>query len=119
MAFQELSHEPDLCGVALFQNPWWTSGGYTYLHRDVPLYLLERDTELVTMASSFNALVTSRDLPEQHGQFKAARCWDSKSDKPKGFDLVAERVCVYRRPGACAPGPQDYEVNQMLKSRGE
>lgn len=119
MAFRALSHEPGVCGVALYLNPWWSSGGYTYLHRNVPVYLLDRDTELTTEASSFNAVVSSQALPKMHGQFETAQCWNSKSDKPKGFDLVAETVCIYRRPGTCERGSPDLEVNRKLKNKGE
>ncbi len=38
-AFAFLSRQLDLAGVWLSGVPWWGSGGYYYLHRDVPLYL--------------------------------------------------------------------------------
>jgi hypothetical protein len=34
----EAEKKPDLCGVAFVDNAWPWTGGYTYLHRDVPLY---------------------------------------------------------------------------------
>ena len=37
-AFAFLSRQPDLAAVWLSGVPWWESGGYYYLHRDVPLY---------------------------------------------------------------------------------
>jgi hypothetical protein len=38
-AFAFLHQQTDLAGVLLKDAPWWESGGYYYLHRDVPLYL--------------------------------------------------------------------------------
>lgn len=32
------SGEPDLCGLKVEVRPWFIFGGYTYLHRQVPLY---------------------------------------------------------------------------------
>jgi hypothetical protein len=38
-AFVFLHREADLAGVLLEGVPWWQTGGYYYLHRNVPLYL--------------------------------------------------------------------------------
>jgi hypothetical protein len=38
-AFDYLREDADLAGVLLENVPWWGTGGYYYLHRDVPLYL--------------------------------------------------------------------------------
>jgi GPI mannosyltransferase 3 len=39
-AFLYLSKQQDLSGLCVYDTtcPWWESGGYYYLHRDVPIY---------------------------------------------------------------------------------
>jgi hypothetical protein len=38
-AFEYLREDAHLAGVLLNDVPWWRTGGYYYLHRNVPLYL--------------------------------------------------------------------------------
>ena len=109
-AFQELSHDKTLCAVALYKNAWTWSGGYTYLHRNVPIYLFSDESALEKLAPSFNALVTSEPLPEHHDGFKVAQCWDSRH-----LWNVPMTVCLYQRPGGCTLGDAEYEVNETLK----
>ena len=47
MAYVDLSHEVDVCGVALQGISWHSTGGYTYLHHPVPIsyYWKRSDTE--------------------------------------------------------------------------
>ena len=37
-AFVKLSEDPTLTALFVADREWWTSGGYYYLHRDVPIY---------------------------------------------------------------------------------
>jgi len=43
LAFLAASREPALCGLAVRDVWFWESGGYTYLHRDVPIWFADTD----------------------------------------------------------------------------
>jgi len=45
LAAQEVWTKPDLCGVALYDISWIQTGGFAWLHRDVPLYPLHDAVE--------------------------------------------------------------------------
>ncbi|HTV90861.1 MAG TPA: hypothetical protein VME41_17750 [Stellaceae bacterium] len=85
---------PGLCGVGLYgRNAWVRYGGYTYLHRRVPLFWPATAAELKASASGFDALLYDRRetaLPAGLG-FSTLRCFGP--------------VCVTRRAGACASLP--------------
>jgi GPI mannosyltransferase 3 len=98
--FDKLSRDSTVCGVGEFGLPWYDPGGYTHLHRDVPIVFLASESELNQTAASFNALVSKGTL----------------ASPPPGFTLQSclYRSCLYRRPGTCA-SPGDNEMNAMLK----
>jgi hypothetical protein len=101
IAFRQLSGDEMLCGVALLNIGWAGSGGYTYLHRNVPIYLLSDDADLKSSVSSFNAIVTPGALPAGADGFERFGCWDG--------------VCVYKRQGTCTQAASSYEVNEILR----
>jgi phosphatidylinositol glycan class B len=78
------SDQPDLCGIALVGNYPTSTGGYSYLHRNVPMYF---DT---THLPSANYVVGQHD---------------------EALPLLYKRVFVYgsyalfRRDGRCVPDP--------------
>jgi phosphatidylinositol glycan class B len=82
---------PALCGLGLFGvngKDWARYGGYTMLHRPVPLYWPEDERELHAAAPGFNVLLyTSESLPAELG-YQTIACFG--------------RSCVAQRPGACA-----------------
>lgn len=41
ISYLRLSQEPQLWGVLNLASPWFNTGGYSYLHRDVPIYFAE------------------------------------------------------------------------------
>ncbi len=45
-AFLFLYRQADLAGVLLKDVEWWHTGGYSYLRRDVPLYLPEHESAM-------------------------------------------------------------------------
>jgi hypothetical protein len=103
IAFRQLSQDKTLCGVALLGIGYNYSGGYTYLHHDVPLYLLPDDADLEASVSGFNAIVTPGALPASIDGFERFGCWDG--------------VCVYERQGTCTKGISSYEVNEVLRRK--
>ncbi len=103
-AFDRLSGEANLCGVGIYQRIWWESGGYTHLHRDVPLFQVGSGPELTQDTPFFNALIAPLNATGVPSEFMQLQCW-------KG-------VCLLERPGTCAAAPADKELNAYLKKVG-
>lgn len=103
-AFQQLSTDKTLCGVGLQDLPWWETGGYAYLHRDVPIFLLEDHGELARLARGFNYLVSTRRGTPLPTSYALQKCWGA--------------TCVYKRPGTCVV-IDGYHLNHILEQRGE
>lgn len=81
----------DVCGVVVRNIPWSSTGGYAYLHRDVPMFFEPSKRSL----AAANYLI------------------ESVHDSPlPGFEAVAGQnyrdFVVLHRAGACAPPPADY-----------
>jgi len=90
-----LGDDPAVCGVALVGVHWSTTGGYTYLHRDIPLLMLHTSAQLAELTPTFNAILGRPNLPDRLGPFVRGECWPT--------------ACVFRRPGGCAPLPASAE----------
>jgi hypothetical protein len=89
---QEAAAAKDLCGVIYLANepPW--SGGYTYLHRSVPIFF---DTKPVHLAAA-NYVV------------------GSKTEKlPPGWRSIHTDGgnALYQRAGGCSAPPRDWTMN--------
>jgi GPI mannosyltransferase 3 len=88
-----VAHGPSLCGLGLYGDAgrdWAQSGGYSHLHRAVPMYWPKDEAELRATAAGFDRLVYTATPPAELG-FEAVRCFG--------------RVCVAQRPGSCAAVP--------------
>ena len=98
-ALKEFSHDSTVCGVGISDIFWAETGGYTYLHRDVPIFLLPDSEALRRASAEFNVFMSNGSLAE----------------KPAGFEAMGCRSgnCVYRRPGTCA-APGEFEINRTL-----
>jgi hypothetical protein len=80
--------QEDLCGLAMAgAAPIWT-GGYSYLHRDVPIVWIEPIDDSAT-----NYVLARADLP--------------LPDRYAVVERIGEAQLA-RRPGACAPPPASY-----------
>jgi len=100
-AFDQLSRDSTLCGVGLYRIGWGDTGGYTYLHQNVPIvWPLSQASELEKESRSFNAFITHGSLTGPKDGFELAGCWDG--------------ICLYRRPGPCTPPEEDNELNWVL-----
>lgn len=105
LAFDRLSRDSSLCGVALDQVLWEKSGGYTHLHRNVPILRVTDSASLAVKAQAFNAIVAPVAISGLPAGYKRDECWNG--------------ICVYQRPGAClAPQPED-RLNESLQKTGE
>jgi GPI mannosyltransferase 3 len=105
----ELAHAETLCGVLFYNQDWAGSGGYTYLHRDVPLYALMNDQEAAQRSTeAFDAIVLTRAALDDFPQFTLQDCSGEEEDD----------VCIVKREGQCTSAP-DLEVNAMLRRTGE
>lgn len=103
-AFSRLSRDVAPCGVALYRFGWFDSGGYSYLHRNVPILWITSPAILAQRAPSYNAIVApaqSYDLPPA---FKTLQC-------SHGF-------CLYLRDGACQPPRRQDTLNGYLEDSG-
>jgi hypothetical protein len=104
-AFDRLDRDAGLCGVGIYERIWWESGGYTHLHRDVPIIPMKRAKELAQDVPYFNALIARQDSPVVPSAFTQTQCW-------KG-------VCLFERPGTCIAPPPDKELNAYLRKVGQ
>jgi GPI mannosyltransferase 3 len=100
-ALIELSKKSGVCGVGLYGVPWFDSGGYAYLHRDVPIVVISSPERFGKDALAFNSVVARSDLP--NSSFVLSDCWNG--------------VCLYQRPGSCTR-PNGDEVNNLLRETG-
>lgn len=98
-AFAWLSKDESVCGVGLYGVPWFNTGGYTYLHHNIPIILIPGTDQFETEAASFNAVVVREDL-EVNNDFRLSRCWNGE--------------CLYRRTGRCTLPAKD-EINTALQ----
>jgi hypothetical protein len=107
-----LAHDPDLCGLLFYSDDWPTTGGYTYLHRNVPIYALTDDQDAAKEATeAFNAIILSRQSIEDFSDdFTLVGCSGAEDDD--------DAVCIMKREGECKPRP-DLQVNEMLRRSGE
>ncbi|HSU41082.1 MAG TPA: glycosyltransferase family 39 protein, partial [Polyangiaceae bacterium] len=83
--------EPDVCGVLMLGVRAAFTGGYSYLHRHVPLFYRFQACD---ESKSANYVIAARD----------------NTNIPPEFHLVHTRhgYGLYHRDGTCAPPPADY-----------
>jgi phosphatidylinositol glycan class B len=89
---------PALCGLGLYGvkgQDWARYGGYTMLHRPVPLFWPENEQELSAAAPGFNVLLYTPEFsvppPPVELGYQTIACFGMS--------------CVAQRPGACAAVP--------------
>ncbi|MFI5087804.1 MAG: hypothetical protein ACHP7I_05370 [Terriglobales bacterium] len=102
-AFRRLSVDSSVCGVGL-RGYWFWSGGYTNLHRNVPIVPVKDDAAVAASSAAFNVLVTIDGVPGHPAGFGLERCWG--------------HACIYRRAGGCLPDPAG-EINAFLRAKGQ
>jgi len=95
----DLSRLPAVCGIGFGNLVAYGQGGYTFLHRPVPIYysLGAEQQDFIRLQPAYNAFVTRKDdMPffESFHAFDAYR-----------LDHCNDEVCLFIRPGACAAMP--------------
>jgi hypothetical protein len=83
----------DTCALGLYGAEgadWGHYGGYTWLHRRLPMYWPKDQTELAAAVPAFDTLLYTAAPPSELG-FKPLQCFGE--------------VCVARRSGSCRPQP--------------
>ena len=86
-----LGEDPSVCGVALVGVHWSNTGGYAYLHRDIPLLVVKSRSMLEQLTPFANAILGRPDLPDPLGPYVRGECWNT--------------ACLFYRPGGCDPLP--------------
>jgi hypothetical protein len=84
---------PGLCGIGLYGEhgrDWGWYGGYTYLHRPVPMYWPADEAELAAAAPAFDTLLYTAAPPPGLG-YTTLQCFGHS--------------CVARRSGTCDARP--------------
>lgn len=93
LAASFVSRLPSFCGLGLYGEKgldWARYGGYTYLHRPVPMYWPEDEAELAATAPAFDILLFTAPPPAALG-FETVRCFGNS--------------CIARRAGGCEARP--------------
>ena len=104
VAFDRLSRDSDLCGLGIYAVPWFDTGGYTHLHRNVPIIPVLDTTGLAKSAPAFNALVAPIGISDVATSFNLVGCWNG--------------ICLHRRAGACSAPQPENELNDFLRRTG-
>jgi GPI mannosyltransferase 3 len=87
------SKMPAMCGIGLYGEQgrdWARYGGYTLLHRPVPLFWPEDEQELRAQAAGFDVLLFTAAPPAALG-YETVQCFG--------------KTCIGQRPGNCAALP--------------
>ncbi|MGA3315626.1 MAG: hypothetical protein ABSC64_04210 [Candidatus Korobacteraceae bacterium] len=104
IAMDRLSQDSSVCGVGLPSPLLLHSGGYTHLHRNVPIILINPNIALEEQVPGFNAFLTFGRFNDQKFGFEPVGCWNG--------------ICLYRRAGSCSASSQYNEVNKVLQESG-
>jgi hypothetical protein len=107
MASFATAQKADLCGLLFYDEPWFKTGGYAYLHRNVPFYSPEdEDDDSIKpekSAESVNAVVLNKSSVADFAKnFRIQQCFSAPG---------SEDVCLMVRDGSCI---HDKEMNRFL-----
>jgi GPI mannosyltransferase 3 len=88
-----LARQPDLCGLLVRDFSWGQTGGYTYLHRRIPIYDDDARPSNETQMAYNYILSPVADLQTRSGSFVPVEC----------FGDDANAACLIKRAGGCTP----------------
>jgi GPI mannosyltransferase 3 len=112
-AFVDLRDMASTCAVGLINVRWWETGGYTYLHRDIPIYLVESSGQLPAMRISFNTALAPADEPLETFGYRRDRCYAQHGS----ISRPLPELCLFVRDGGCVPQPELALNPLLLRSR--
>jgi GPI mannosyltransferase 3 len=123
--FAQAGKLPSTCGVAVEFTDFWSTGAYSILHRDVPIYL-EGALDPAVMskglplqaAPAYNSLIAPDTLASRlPAGYRAVRCLPAGMERDlDAYQLGAKSVCLFHRPGVChASGFSQHRVDEVLK----
>ena len=109
-AFKAVHADAKACGLAVVSTDGSAQGGYSYLHRPLPLYMLDIEASaklLARTAPAFNRVLLAQAredrLPAEYTRQFCGPTW------PDG-----RQVCLYARPGGCIPrAAQEFDINRL------
>jgi hypothetical protein len=103
VAMDHAGRDAEICGVgiALDEISWWKPGGYSHLHRDIPIVPVMNRADLLSKSPAINALIASASSSEAPEAFVKSDCWHG--------------VCLYRRAGACSAPQAEDTLNEFLR----
>lgn len=99
----QLSRDQTVCGLGIAGVSFFDTGGYTHLHRNIPMVLLSGGPRMEQESSSVNAVIAYGTHATLSRDFALQRCWDG--------------VCLYQRTGSCK-SPRADEINAVLRQTG-
>lgn len=91
LAFRDIGQQPDACGVALISMRWWHTPGYSGIGRDLPIYEVREDDQLVPLLGAANYVLTGPKALPPPAPFVQWRAYT----RPVEY--------AYRREGGCIP----------------
>ena len=113
-AFLAAHREPGLCGLQVRDIPAWKAGGYTYLHRDVPLTFDPPPGEMHIpgLSKPLRGWVEREGGPIPQLRSPYTHVIAEAAHPPAGYSTVAcfpddaqsgePELCLFRRPGDCS-----------------
>jgi GPI mannosyltransferase 3 len=117
---------PNICGIGLEMTEFWTTGAYSVLHRDVPIYLEQsidpavlRGGRPLVALPGYNSIVGPSTLkPFLPKDYIALRCLPLGMEADiAAYQSGATAICLYARPGACdARGIGQHGAQQIMQS---
>lgn len=105
LAFNRLSVDDQACGVAVLELDTYRTGGYTHLHRPIPIFVFHSFSDADSVAGAFNRLVAPESSASPIAGYSTTSC--------------RHEMCVYKREGGCQAIGSEYEINEFLKRKYE
>jgi hypothetical protein len=98
--------ERDLCGLGLYgpKFEWYHTGGYAFLDRPVPIFLVDTPADLERTKNGFNFMLADRQLATTVSGFTEQGCW--------------HQMCLLKASWECGPTTGS-DINQTLKERND
>jgi len=106
-----LHEQTDMCGLFLYDTGWWDSGGYSHLHRNVPIYdNAETEFDYDDGAPLANYALAAESAAGDLEDYQIIKCFERKP---------GHALCVFKRPGVCAKSGGKIKPLSALANIGE